>query len=143
MDKTWVNGRQFRPAFVDRVKQFMGFVRQRYSKQTKILCQCHRCLNHILQLQPEVHSHIHLFGMSSTYTRRIHHGESLGTDVIETSYIHESHHDDWVPMEEEYDNDNTLLDIDLVRDLFTAPEWVGKKSKFERVLTDMKRLVSP
>ena len=80
--------------------------------------------------------------MSSTHTRRIHHGESLGTDVIETSYIHESHHDDWVPMEE-YDNDNTLLDIDLVRDLFTAPEWVGKKSKFERVLTDMKWLVSP
>jgi hypothetical protein len=45
--------------------------------------------------------------MTSIYTRWIHHGESLGIDIIESSDVHESHHDDWIAMEED-GNDNTL-----------------------------------
>jgi hypothetical protein len=80
--------------------------------------------------------------MSSIYTKWIHDGESLGIDIIESSDVHESHHHDWIAMEED-GNDNTLIDINFVGDLFRATDRVGKKQKFERVLADLKWLVSP
>jgi hypothetical protein len=66
--------------------------------------------------------------MSSIYTKWIHDGESLGIDIIESSDVHESHHDDWIAMEED-GNDNTLIDINFVGDLFRATYRVGKKAK--------------
>jgi len=40
--------------------------------------------------------------MSPTYTTWIHHGEEGGgTDIIEPSNVHGSHHDGWIAEEEE------------------------------------------
>lgn len=120
----------------------MEFVWQRYLEQTDILCPCRQCLNQTLWPQPEVHDHIHLSGLSSTYTGWIHHGKSLATDIIESSDMHESHFDDWITVvEEDNDNDNRAPDFDLVGELFT--EWGGQKPKFEIVLADLKWLVCP
>jgi hypothetical protein len=79
--------------------------------------------------------------MSSTYTKWIDHGESLGTDIIEPSDMHESHHDDWIAVEED-DDDNTSPNSDLVADLFIAAEWDGREPKFESVKANLKRSVS-
>ena len=53
--------------------------------------------------------------MSSTYTTWIHHGEEGGgTNIIEPSDVHGSHHDGWIAEEEEQEDhdDNILLDFD-------------------------------
>ena len=60
-------------------------------------------------------------GISPTYTKWIHHGEeSLGTDIIEPSDMHGSHHDSRIIEEEEDSDDNTFPDIDLVTNLLTS-----------------------
>ena len=52
-----------------------------------------------------VKDHLFIYKMSPTYTRWIHHGEeSLGTDIIEPSDIHGSHHDGWIAEEEEQED---------------------------------------
>jgi len=81
--------------------------------------------------------------MSPTYTTWIHHGdEGGGTDIVEPSDVHVSHHDGWIAEEEEQEDrdDNILLDFDdLVQNLLTSEERVGR---FERVLDELKQSVS-
>jgi hypothetical protein len=81
MDKRWVYGKQFTPAYVKGVEEFMNFVSERYPEDTHIRCPCVNCLNQRLRPQSEVETHIHIYGMSATYTRWIHHGESADTEV--------------------------------------------------------------
>ena len=72
--------------------------------------------------------------MSPTYTTWIHHGEEGGgTDIIEPSDVHGSHHDGWIAEEEqEDDDDNILLDFDdLVKNLLTSEQWAGRVPKFK------------
>lgn len=97
----------------------MEFIKQRYPESTQILCPCRRCLNKTLHHPAEVHDHIHIFGMSATYTRWAHHGESLGHEIVECSdQVHESDHDDWLQVDEEgNDNNDTIVpDCDLIGD---------------------------
>jgi hypothetical protein len=68
--------------------------------------------------------------------------KSLGTDVIESSDMHESHHDDGIAANEEDGDDNMLAYSDLVADLFTAAERAGRELKFEIVMADLKRPIS-
>ena len=81
MDRRWVYGKQFTPAYVKGVEEFMNFVTERYPEDTDIRCPCVNCLNQRLRPQSEVETHIHIYGMSATYTRWIHHGESADTEV--------------------------------------------------------------
>ena len=70
--------------------------------------------------------------MSPTYTRWIHDGEeSSGTDIIEPSDMHGSHHDDRIAEEEEDGDDNTFLDNDFVLNLMTSEERAGREPKFK------------
>jgi hypothetical protein len=83
--------------------------------------------------------------MSATHTRWIHHGEeSSGTDIIESSDMHGSHHDGWTIEEEQEDGDDNILPDfdDLVRNLFTFEEQARREPKFTRVLDDLKQSVS-
>ena len=83
--------------------------------------------------------------MLATYTRWIHHGEeSLGTEIIEPSDMHGSHHDGWIAEEEQEDRDDNILPDfdDLVQNLLTSEERAGRVPKFERVLDELKQLVS-
>jgi hypothetical protein len=68
--------------------------------------------------------------------------KSLGTDVIESSDMHESHHDDGIAANEEDGDDNMLAYSDLVADLFTAAEQAGREPKFEILMADLKRPIS-
>ena len=73
--------------------------------------------------------------MLPTYTRWIHHGEEpLGTDIIEPSDMHGSHHDGWIVEEEaqEDGDDNILPDFDdLVRNLLASEERDGREPKLK------------
>jgi hypothetical protein len=83
--------------------------------------------------------------MLATHTRWIHHGEeSSGTDIIEPSDMHGSHHDGWTTEEEQEDDDDNILPdfYDLVRNLFTSKERARREPKFTRVLDDLKQSVS-
>ena len=87
-----------------------------------------------------------IYIMSPTYTTWIHHGEEGGgTDIIEPSDVHGSHHDGWIVEEEEQEDcdDNILLDFDdLVQNLLTSKERPRRVPKFERVLDELKQYVS-
>ena len=84
--------------------------------------------------------------MSPTYTTWIHDGkEGGGTNIIEPTDVHGSHHDGWIVEEEEQEDcdDNILPDFDdLVQNLLTSEEQAGRVPKFERVLDELKQSVS-
>ena len=83
--------------------------------------------------------------MSPTYTTWIHHGkERGGTDIIEPSDVHGTHHDCWIVEEEQEDHDdNILLDFNgLVQNMLTSEERAGRVPKFERALDELKQSVS-
>jgi hypothetical protein len=61
----------------------MDFVDERFSMDAAILCPCSHCLNHKSISKTEVQRHLLLNGISSTYTRWIHHGESNDGHVLE------------------------------------------------------------
>ena len=67
-----------------------------------------------------------------------------GTDIIEPSDVHGTHHDGWIAEEEQEDrNVNILPDFDdLVKNLLTFEERTGRVPKFKRVLDDLKQSVS-
>ena len=57
--------------------------------------------------------------------------------------MHGSHHDGWIVEEQEDGNDNILPDFDdLVQNLLTSEERAQRVPKFERVLDELKQLVS-
>ena len=84
--------------------------------------------------------------MSPTYTTWIHHGEEGGgTDIIEPSDVHVSHHDGWIAEEEEQEDhdNNILLDFDdLVQNRLTSEQRAVRVPKFERVLDELKQSIS-
>ena len=69
----------------------MEFAAQKLGKDVDIPCPCRRCLNLESWPQPKVDDHIPLFGMSATYTRWIHHGESM--DGMEVEFVEDEVHE--------------------------------------------------
>ena len=91
MDRRWIHGTQFTPEYMEGVRQFMEFAAQKLGKDVDIPCPCRRCLNLESWPQPKVDDHIHLFGMSATYTRWIHHGELM--DGMEVEFVQDEVHE--------------------------------------------------
>ena len=83
MDRRWIHGTLFSREYIEGVKEFMNFIQDKFSEDEKILCPCRNCLNHKHQHQTVVNTHILTYGMESTYTRWIYHGEDFDVDVIE------------------------------------------------------------
>ena len=83
MDRSWVYGKPFTLAYVKGVEEFMKHVSDRFPEDTEIRCPCRDCLNQRMLPQFEVENHIHVYGMSVTYTRWIHHGEPGDINVVE------------------------------------------------------------
>jgi hypothetical protein len=76
MDRSWIyNSKPFSSEFLYGVQQFMEHVRERYSADEKIKCPCRKCLNQKEKSLDDVHEDIELNGMSTCYTRWVHHGE--------------------------------------------------------------------
>jgi hypothetical protein len=143
MDRTWIHGRQFTPAYMEGVKQFMEFVGQRFDEHVDIPCPCCRCLNHTSLPQQEMHDHIHIFGMSSTYTRWIYHGELVDTEDVEyLEQVHETNHNEGTDVGGyEPEDDNGVPE--LIGELYTAAEEDGQPPRFARILEDAKQALCP
>ena len=119
--------------FIAGVEEFMDMVKQKYPEQ-KIPCSCTHCLNQVVKIWQEVKGDLLINRMSPTYTIWIHHGEEGGgTDIIEPSDVHGSHHDDWIAEEEEQDGDDNILQDfdDLAQNPLTSEERAGRVPKFE------------
>jgi hypothetical protein len=148
MDRTWVFGRQFTPAYIKGVEEFLAFVRQRYPEDERIRCPCINCRNHVLRHQSEVEFHCHVYGWAPTYTRWIHHGESSDANVIEGIQEEVEGHDDHnvgIHMDKDDDdvNDEDNGVPEMIGELYAAAEADGEKPRFARVLEDAKKFLSP
>ena len=89
-----MRGKLFSIEYMNGVKQFMSFVKGKFSDNVEILCPCSRCLNQKYLAQALVKKHILMNGMDNSYTRWIHHGEDLNVEVIEhvpAGVVHDSH----------------------------------------------------
>ena len=78
-----MHSKLFSPEHIDGVKEFMSFIREKFSDKVEILCPCGRRLNQKYQCQAVVKKHILTNGMDSSYTQWFHHGENLDEDVID------------------------------------------------------------
>jgi hypothetical protein len=85
MDRRWIFGKQFTHAYLKGVEEFMKFVKERYPEGTKIRCPCRNCRNQRVLPHNDVQNHIHIFEISTTYTRWIHHGELVDSDEVENT----------------------------------------------------------
>ncbi|XP_066323971.1 uncharacterized protein [Miscanthus floridulus] len=146
MDRSWIFGAPFTPAYVKGVEEFMQFVSERYPKDSQILCPCSRCLNQKMQSQHDASDHIHIYGMSATYTRWIHHGESADTEVVENleQQVEGRDHDFGIHVDvadDDYDEDHGVPE--MIGELYAAAEAEGQQPMFARVLEDAKKSLSP
>ena len=70
--------------FVVGVENFMNFIRAEYGgPKSDVLCPCSGCMNSVTRPQSTMQNHLHLYGMSVTYTRSVHHGEAVNVNVID------------------------------------------------------------
>ena len=92
MDRTWItSSRRFSAAYVEGVENFMNFIRAEYGgPKSDVLCPCSSCMNSVTRPQSTVQNHLHLYGMSVTYTRWVHHGEAVNVNVID--YVEAADH---------------------------------------------------
>ncbi|WVZ81548.1 LOW QUALITY PROTEIN: hypothetical protein U9M48_028914 [Paspalum notatum var. saurae] len=115
MDTRWIHATLFSLEYVTGVKSFMGFIRERFPEGAEIVCPCRRCLNQKNWSQEEVQKHILLYGMSSTYTRWIHHGEQSEVHVLE----------DPVQWNAVYENSSDGRFEDMLNDLYRSQKYDG------------------
>ena len=70
----------------------MNFIRAEYDGlKSDVLYLCSSCMNSVTRPQSTVQNHLHLYGMSVTYTRWVHHVEAVNvnvTDYVEATYHH-------------------------------------------------------
>jgi hypothetical protein len=83
MDRSWVHNTLFSTQYVNGIKEFIDFIKEKYAEDDQILCPCSRCLNQKYLHQPNVKNHILMNDMDCTYTRWVHHGEDISVHVNE------------------------------------------------------------
>ncbi|XP_039776646.1 uncharacterized protein LOC120644152 isoform X1 [Panicum virgatum] len=154
MDRSWVHSRLFSPEYVDGVKEFMSFIQGKFNENVEILCPCSRCLNQKYQRQALVKKHILMNGMETTYTRWIHHGESLDVNVIEHP-IDMNDNDDGsthglsVDMNDNDDGSQHGLGVDMNDNDDGSTHWLGVTEddnygdRLEGILGDLQAAAAP
>ena len=71
----------------------MNFIRAEYGgPKSDVLYPCSSCMNSVTRPQSTVQNHLHLYGMSVTYTRWVHHGEAVNVNVNVIDYVGASDH---------------------------------------------------
>ena len=82
----------------------MNFIRAEYDGlKSDVLCPCSSSMNSVTKPQLTMQNHLHLYGMSVTYTRWVHHGEAVNvnvTDYVEAGDHHLDLPDSWEEEEE-------------------------------------------
>ena len=112
------------------VNEFMTFVSERFNDDEEMLCPCRKCLNRVHKPKGQVQDHLYIYGMATTYTRWIHHGEPLEVvphEIDDHVDEHTSLNEDFgMNVDEEDDPDDGIRG--MVEELYTAKEeGKGKK----------------
>ncbi|CAL5386551.1 unnamed protein product [Camellia sinensis] len=76
---SWMQLRNRRsPQYIDGVREFILFARDHMKPEIdKIWCPCYRCNNHIQKTIEEVEIHLYAYGVVTSYTRWVYHGEGF------------------------------------------------------------------
>jgi len=128
------------------VNEFMTFDSERFNDDEEMLCPCHKCLNRVRKPKGQVQDHLYIYGMATTYTRWIHHGEPLEVvphEIDDHVDEHTSLNEDFgMNVDEEDDPDDGIRG--MVEELYTAKEeGKGTKSMFAILMEEMKQQLSP
>jgi len=150
MGRTWMNCRLFSKEHLDGVTEFMDFVSENLSGNQEILCPCRKCLNRLNRHKGDVEDHLLIYGMSSTYTRWIHHGEPLCMITENVEHLNEDigcnveHLNEDVPEDEPQDDPEDDQIYRMVQDLYPDQNHGPRtKSKFATILEEMKQVLHP
>ena len=111
MDRCWISHcTPFTPAYLNGIRQFVSFVRERNDNDSTVLCPCTKCLNqkriHISGLK----RHLLLNKFSSTYLRWTQHGEP--SDVLIIRDQHDDDYDGNGGHEDDNDGNGGHMDMD-------------------------------
>jgi len=136
----------FSEEHVNGVNEFMTFVSERFNDDEEMLCPCRKCLNRVRKPKGQVQDHLYIYGMATTYTRWIHHGEPLEVvphEIDDHVDEHTSLNEDFgMNVDEEDDPDDGIHGT--VEELYIAKEeGKGKKSMFAILMEEMKQQLSP
>ena len=128
------------------VNEFMTVVSERFNDDEEMVCPCRKCLNRVRKPKGQVQDHLYIYGMATTYTRWIHHGEPLEVvphEIDDHVDEHTSLNEDFgMNVDEEDDPDDGIRG--MVEELYTAEEeGKGKKSMFAILMEEMKQQLSP
>lgn len=122
----------------------MNFVSANLDDSQEILCPCRKCLNRLHQHKGEVETHLYIYGMTSTYTNWIHHGEALDDKIgcsVETGDIGCNVETEMNEPKDDPDDDRIH---EMVHELYTAEDHEpATKSKFATILEEMKQQLHP
>ncbi|XP_028076149.1 uncharacterized protein LOC114278323 [Camellia sinensis] len=79
MDRSWMQLHSRRsPQYIDGVREFILFAHDHMKPGAdKIWCPCYICNNHIQKAIEEVEIHLYAYGVVTSYTRWVYHGEAF------------------------------------------------------------------
>ncbi|KAL3834609.1 hypothetical protein ACJIZ3_009345 [Penstemon smallii] len=154
MDKSWIKLNDFTSdEYVNGVRSFMRFSYKNMPHKDKWLCPCGRCLNQSLYPPNLVKLHLLTHGIDVTYSEWTHHGE--------TSDIHAENHNSHGHMDETFEEEQLLEDLNLGRrnfdnydpentdvcydDFNDTPDLIpdDEMDKFQKLLKDTQRKLYP
>jgi hypothetical protein len=96
--------------------------------------------------QTQVETHLHIYGISPTYTKWTHHGEAVDVEIDEgiDQEVEGNDHDFGIHVDENedvYDEDHGVPE--MIGDLFATAEADGEIPTFATVLKDAKKKLRP
>ncbi|XP_028055573.1 uncharacterized protein LOC114259747 [Camellia sinensis] len=120
MDRSWMQLHNRRlHQYIDGVKEFIMFARD-YMKSgmSKIWCPCNRCNNRIQKTIDEVEIHLFAYGVVTTYTRWVYHGEDFELDDSDPS---KNENDEYFNDKAEKSNSPNTEVREIVHDIHSGP----------------------
>ncbi|CAL5405386.1 unnamed protein product [Camellia sinensis] len=120
MDRSWMQLHNRRlHQYIDGVKEFIMFARDHMKSRTsKIWCPCNRCNNRIQKTIDEVEIHLFAYGVVTTYTRWVYHGEDFELNDSDPS---ENENDEYFNDVTEKSNSPNTAVREIVHDIHSGP----------------------
>ncbi|XP_028095397.1 uncharacterized protein LOC114295370 [Camellia sinensis] len=120
MDRSWMQLHNRRlHQYIDGVKEFIMFAHDHMKSRTsKIWCPCNRCNNRIQKTIDEVEIHLFAYGVVTTYTRWVYHGEDFELNDSDPS---ENENDEYFNDVTEKSNSPNTEVREIVHDIHSGP----------------------
>ncbi|KAL7255722.1 hypothetical protein ACSBR1_009779 [Camellia fascicularis] len=139
MDRSWMQLHNRRsPQYIDGVMEFIMFARDHMKPGTyKIWCLCYRCTNHIQKTIEEVEIHLYAYGVVTSYTRWVYHGEGFELNDHDDSQNENDEYLDNVTEKSDSPNTEVREVIHDLRSRTTTFGYVGESKKSLTMLLEL------